>query len=131
MALDDDNRISRSGGSRHHTARGDDCGGRVGNTRGGAFVLTPEEAAVRDLARECDPLDLAAHLIARGYRVVWPCKACSGTGTIPCDRPEHGKSLFPHRCGQRSCDDVRCAEQRHFLLRASIEADRLRQGREP
>jgi hypothetical protein len=90
--------------------------------------LTPEEVAVRDLARECDPLDMAAHLMARGYRVVWPCKACAGTGTIVCTKPCIFAGL--HDC-ERPCEDQRCEGQRHLLLRASLEADRLRQEREP
>lgn len=71
-------------------------------------------------------MDMAAHLIRRGFKVSWPCEKCGGTGTIPCPDPEHGKRSLLHVCKQRGCDDSRCETQRRFLYLASVEAERLR-----
>jgi len=98
-------------------------------------ALDDDQIAVRELAREVDPLDMVAHLLVRGFRVIWPCKICRGAGWIKCTDPRCGITLLDgkpvHACGsaegRAECPEPRCTEQRLFLTMASIEADRLRQ----
>lgn len=90
-------------------------------------ALDEDQKAVRDLARQADPLDVLARVIARGFRVLWPCTKCGGTGTVRCSRSDHGhRSVAAHPCDERACDDARCAAMRQSLLMASVEAHRIR-----
>jgi hypothetical protein len=81
---------------------------------------TAEDAAVRDLARQADPLDMMARLMVAGYKITPNCEDCGGTGKIECTDAFHVSWPTSHKCTKRDCG--KCEARRYNLLRASIEA---------